>query len=75
MFYKARIILTIRIMYGFDSLIVCRLMRQQTGDVVYQSLPEIPRRAFTDPDSYFHNYAKLSKEEVVNSSFGKKLTG
>lgn len=22
--------------------------------------------AFTDPDSYFHNYAKLSKDEAVN---------
>ncbi|EAS9546646.1 type I pantothenate kinase [Salmonella enterica] len=24
--------------------------------------------AFTDPDSYFHNYAKLSKEEAVNTA-------
>lgn len=22
--------------------------------------------AFTDPDSYFHNYAKLSKDEAIN---------
>ena len=22
--------------------------------------------AFTDPDSYFHNYAQLSKEEAIN---------
>jgi len=24
--------------------------------------------AFTDPDSYFHNYAKLSKEEAINTA-------
>ncbi len=36
-----------------------------TSDVVYQPFSEIPRRAFTDPDSYFHNYAKLTKEEAL----------
>lgn len=24
--------------------------------------------AFTDPDSYFHNYAKLTKEEAINTA-------
>ncbi len=59
---------TIHIMYLFLILSIFRYMLSTgrlTSDVVYQPFPEIPRRAFTDPDSYFHNYAKLTKEEAL----------
>ena len=36
--------------------------------MVYQPFSEIPRRGFSDPDSYFHNYAKLTKEEAIKTA-------
>ncbi len=43
-------------------------MRRSNSSMVYQSLPEIPRRARLPILTYFHNYAKLSKEEAVNTA-------
>ncbi len=54
------------------------LMHRKTySDVVYQPFSEIPRRGFYRPDSYFHNYAKLTKEEAIKTAMhcGKRSTG
>ncbi len=52
-------------------------MREELLQTCISMLPEIPRRALTDPDPLFPHYAKLSKEELLiqRLRFGKKLTG
>ncbi|STF01184.1 pantothenate kinase [Escherichia coli] len=72
MSYRAGwIIHTIHIMYLF---LICRFS-------IYVDAPEdllqtwyinrflkFREGAFTDPDSYFHNYAKLTKEEAIKTA-------
>ncbi len=73
MSYRAGwIIHTIHIMYLFLILSIFRymLMHRKTYFQTWyiNRFLKFREGAFTDPDSYFHNYAKLTKEEAIKTA-------
>ena len=69
MSYRAGwIIHTIHIMYLFLILSIFRYMLMHRKTWYINRFLKFREGAFTDPDSYFHNYAKLTKEEAIKTA-------